>query len=176
MKPAPIAALLFAFLMVPSFGGTQPVTVTVDLSRPGPAIDRHIYGQFAEHLYTGVYGGIWVGEKSKIPNIRGYRKDVLEALKKIHVPVVRWPGGCYAEYYDWRDGIGPRAKRPARNDTRGGVDSNAFGTHEYMNFMELLGADAYVGGNVGSLTPMAMTQWVEYITADDQSALAQERR
>jgi alpha-N-arabinofuranosidase len=165
-----------ALLLGPAMADTAEVAVKVDLTKPGPQIDRHIYGQFAEHLHTGIYGGIWVGEKSKIPNIRGYRKDVLAALKKIHVPVVRWPGGCFAEYYDWRDGIGPRDKRPARNDTRGGVDPNAFGTHEYMDFMELLGADAYVGGNVGSLTPMAMTRWVEYITADDSSALAKERR
>jgi len=171
-----IPAVLIALMAMPAVADTAQVSVQVDFAKPGAVIDRHIYGQFAEHLYTGIYGGIWVGEKSKIPNIRGYRKDVVAALKRIHVPVVRWPGGCFAEYYDWRDGIGPRAKRPKRNDTRSGVDSNAFGTHEYMNFMELLGADAYVGGNVGSLTPMAMTQWVEYITAGDNSTLAELRR
>ena len=170
-----LSALLLAFLTAPALADSAQVNVMVDFSRPGPEIDRHIYGQFAEHLYTGIYGGIWVGEKSKIPNIRGYRKDVVEALKRIHVPVIRWPGGCFAEYYNWRDGIGPRAKRPKRNDTRGGVDSNAFGTHEFMNFAELIGADAYVGGNVGSLTPFDMTQWVEYITSDLPSSLANER-
>ena len=88
--------------------------VVVNLEAPGPVIARHIYGQFAEHLGRGIYEGIWVGEKSKIPNIRGYRRDVVEALRHIHVPVIRWPGGCFSEIYDWRDGIGPRAKRPTR--------------------------------------------------------------
>ena len=125
---------LSAMLSLPAAADAVQITVAVDFAKPAALIDRHIYGQFAEHLYRGIYGGIWVGEKSKIPNIKGYRKDVVEALKKIHVPVVRWTGGCFAEYYNWRDGIGPRAKRPARNDTRGGVDSNAFGTHEFMNF------------------------------------------
>lgn len=167
---------LIAFLTIPAFADTAQVSVTVDLSKPGPVIDRNIYGQFAEHLYTGIYGGIWVGGKSRIPNIHGYRRDVVEALKHIHVPVIRWPGGCFAEYYNWRDGIGPRAKRPKRNDVRGGVDSNAFGTHEFMDLAELIGADAYVGGNVSSLPAMDMAQWVEYITSDQNSSLANERR
>src|SRR4051812_42046873 len=88
------------------------VDVSIDTSAPGATISRNIYGQFAEHLGTGIYGGIWVGEDSKIPNIKGYRSDVVNALKNIHVPVVRWPGGCFADLYNWRDGIGPRAKRP----------------------------------------------------------------
>ena len=119
----------------------------------GAEIDRHIYGQFAEHLGRGIYGGIWVGENSKIPNIHGYRKDVVEALQgRSMCPVIRWPGGCFADLYDWRDGIGPRAKRPVRINVHwGGVtDDNSFGTHEFMNFAELIGADAYVSLNVGS--------------------------
>lgn len=169
-------AVLLAFLATPALAYTAQVSVTIDFSNPKPVIDRHIYGQFAEHLYTGIYDGIWVGEKSTIPNIHGYRRDVVEALKRLHVPVIRWPGGCFAEYYDWRDGIGPRAKRPKRNDTRGGVDSNAFGTHEFMNFAELIDADAYVGGNVSSLSALDMAQWVEYITSDQDTTLANERR
>jgi alpha-N-arabinofuranosidase len=169
-------ALFAMLLLTPAFADTASVAVTVDLSKPGPVIDRHIYGQFAEHLYTGIYGGIWVGPQSTIPNIKGYRRDVVDALKRIHVPVIRWPGGCFAEYYDWRDGIGPRAFRPRRNDVRGGVDTNAFGTHEFMDFAELIGADAYVGGNVGSLTPFAMAQWVEYITSELDTTLVRERR
>ncbi|MDR3527796.1 MAG: alpha-L-arabinofuranosidase C-terminal domain-containing protein [Rhizomicrobium sp.] len=171
-----LLAASLALLSVPAAAEIAQVSVSVDFSKPGPAIDRHIYGQFAEHLHTGIYGGIWVGEKSMIANIKGYRSDVVAALKNIHVPVIRWPGGCFAEYYDWRDGIGPRNKRPRRNDTRGGVDDNAFGTHEFMDFAELLGADAYVGGNVGSLTPMEMTRWVEYITSDADTTLVKERR
>jgi len=156
----------------------QTATVTIDTSRPGAEIDRHIYGQFSEHLGTGIYGGIWVGENSKIPNIRGYRKDVVDALKHIHVPVVRWPGGCFADLYDWRDGIGPRAKRPTRINVHwGGVtDDNSFGTHEFMNFAELIGADPYVSINVGSLAPYNAAQWVEYMTSDENASLANERR
>jgi alpha-N-arabinofuranosidase len=137
---------------------TAVANVTIDTSKPGRKIDRHIYGQFAEHLGRGIYEGVWVGENSKIPNIHGYRKDVVEALRKIHVPVMRWPGGCFADLYDWRDGIGPRAKRPVRVNVHwGGVtDDNSFGTHEFMNFAELVGADAYVSGNVGTMTPYDM--------------------
>jgi alpha-N-arabinofuranosidase len=165
-------------LAAPVAAQTAVATVTVDTSRPGAEIDRHIYGQFAEHLGTGIYGGIWVGENSKIPNIHGYRKDVVEALKAIHVPVVRWPGGCFADLYNWRDGIGPRAKRPTRVNVHwGGVtDNNAFGTHEFMNFAELIGADPYVSINVGSLPPYDAAQWVEYMTSSENASLANERR
>lgn len=158
--------------------GTAQVTVQVDTARPGAVIDRHIYGQFAEHLGTGIYGGIWVGENSSIPNIHGYRSDVVAALKKIHVPVIRWPGGCFADLYNWRDGIGPREKRPTRINVHwGGVtDDNAFGTHEFMNFAELVGADPYVSINVGSLTPYDAAQWVEYMTSSENASLANLRR
>lgn len=153
------------------------VNVTVDTSKPGPKIERAVYGQFAEHLGRGIYEGVWVGEDSAIPNTQGYRNDVLEALKKIKVPVVRWPGGCFADEYDWRDGIGPRDKRPVRiNRHWGGVtEDNAFGTHEFMNYSELLGTDAYVAGNMGSMEPRSMGQWVEYMTAE-KGTLAEERK
>ena len=154
------------------------VSVSVDVNRPGPVIDRHIYGQFVEHLGHGIYDGIWVGEGSKIPNTRGYRTDVVNALKEIKVPVVRWPGGCFADLYDWRDGIGPRSKRPVRINVHwGGVtDDNAFGTHEFLNFAELIGADAYVSINVGSMTPLDSARWLEYMTSDEKASLADERR
>ncbi len=152
--------------------------VAIDTSKPGVEISRHIYGQFAEHLGRGIYEGIWVGENSKIPNIHGYRKDVVAALKAIHVPNVRWPGGCFGDLYNWRDGIGPRAKRPVRVNVHwGGVtEDNSFGTHEFMNFAELIGADTYVSLNVGSLTPYDSAQWLEYMTSDSKSSLANERR
>jgi len=152
--------------------------VTIDTSKPGVEIDRHIYGQFAEHLGRGIYEGIWVGEGSKIPNTHGYRNDVVGALKAIHVPDVRWPGGCFGDLYDWRDGIGPRAKRPVRVNVHwGGVtEDNSFGTHEFMNFAELIGADAYVSLNVGSLSPYESAQWLEYMTSDSKSSLANARR
>lgn len=151
--------------------------VIVHADRPGSVIHPEIYGQFAEQLGHGIYGGIWVGEHSAIPNIRGYRKDVVEALRAIKVPVVRWPGGCFADQYDWRDGIGPRDKRPVRpNASWGGEDDNQFGTHEFMDFAELIGAKAYLSINVGTGSPREMSQWLEYITADGHSSLAQERR
>jgi len=159
---------------------TAPIAirVDVDIASPGPVIDRHVYGQFSEHLGTGIYGGIWVGPHSSIPNINGYRRDVVEALRRIHVPVLRWPGGCFADLYDWRDGIGPPASRPVRINVHwGGVtENNAFGTHEFLNFAELIGTDAYVSGNVGSMNPYDMAQWLEYMTSDSASSLANERR
>jgi alpha-N-arabinofuranosidase len=170
-------AMLLA-LAAPANAQIAVAHVTIDTSKPGAEIDRHIYGQFTEHLGRGIYEGIWVGENSKIPNIHGYRKDVVEALRKIHVPVIRWPGGCFADLYNWRDGIGPRAKRPVRINVHwGGVtDDNAFGTHEFMNFAELVGADPYVSINVGSLAPYDAAQWVEYMTSDENASLASERR
>jgi alpha-L-arabinofuranosidase len=154
------------------------VSLTVRANAPGPKIDRHIFGQFSEHLGRGIYGGIWVGKNSRIPNTRGIRNDVVAALKALHVPVVRWPGGCFADEYHWRDGIGPPARRPVRINTHwGGVsESNAFGTHEYFDFLKMIGADAYVSGNLGSGSPQEMADWVEYITSDSDSTLAQLRR
>ncbi|HTX06285.1 MAG TPA: alpha-N-arabinofuranosidase [Steroidobacteraceae bacterium] len=158
--------------------GAAAVSLTVLASAPGARIDRHIFGQFSEHLGNGIYGGIWVGRGSPIPNTRGIRNDVVAALKALHVPVVRWPGGCFADEYHWRDGIGPRAQRPVRINTHwGGVtESNAFGTHEYFDFLRMIGADAYITGNLGSGSPQEMADWVEYITSDSDSTLAQLRR
>ncbi len=157
---------------------TFSATATIRADQPGPKLSRYLYGQFAEHLGHGIYDGVWVGEDSAIANTRGYRNDVVAALKKLRVPVVRWPGGCFADEYHWRDGIGPRDQRPVRINTHwGGVqENNAFGTHEFMDFAELIGADAYVAGNVGSGSPQEMAEWVEYITSDSSSTLAQLRR
>jgi alpha-L-arabinofuranosidase len=124
-----------------------------------------------------VYEGIWVGPNSPIPNTRGIRKDVVEALKAIKVPVVRWPGGCFADEYHWRDGIGPAAKRPLRkNNWWDGPETNAFGTHEFMDFAEQIGADPYLSVNVASSNPTEMREWLEYLTSKGQDALANERR
>ena len=110
----------------------------IHADQPGATINRNIYGQFSEHLGRCIYEGIWVGEDSPIPNTRGIRNDVVAALKKIKIPVLRWPGGCFGDLYDWRDGVGPRAKRPVRVNVHwGGVtEDNSFGTHEFMNFSE----------------------------------------
>src|ERR1700757_2853539 len=178
MRKFILGGLLAAAASAPSLAQPVTVHVTVDTAKTGAQIDRRIYGQFAEHLGHGIYGGVWVGEKSPIPNIHGYRTDVLNALKAIHVPVIRWPGGCFGDLYDWRDGIGPRAKRPVRVNVHwGGVtEDNSFGTHEFMNFSELVGADAYVSLNVGSKTPYDSAQWLEYMTSSEKASLANERR
>ena len=130
-------------------------------------IPKEIYGQFAEHLGTCIYGGLWVGEGSSIPNEDGYRSDVLQALKELKVPVLRWPGGCFADEYHWRDGIGPRKKRPSlvNNNWGGTMEDNSFGTHEFLNLCERLGCEPYVSLNVGSGTVQEAAQWVEYMTA-----------
>ena len=144
----------------------------------GAVIAPAIYGQFAEHLGRGIYDGVWVGPDSPIPNTRGFRNDVIAALRAIKVPVVRWPGGCFADDYHWRDGIGPRASRPVRvNVLWGGVEeSNAVGTHEFFDLAEQIGAKTYVAGNVGTGTPVEMARWLEYLTSPTRSTLANERR
>ncbi len=153
-------------------------TVTIRADQPGPVINPNIYGQFAEHLGTCIYGGIWVGEDSPIPNTRGMRNDVIAALKALHVPVVRWPGGCFADEYHWRDGIGPKEKRPSMINTHWGgvVENNHFGTHEFLDFCELIGAEPYVCLNVGSGTVQEAMEWVEYMTSDANSPMANLRR
>ncbi|MFO1226397.1 alpha-N-arabinofuranosidase [Roseateles sp.] len=153
------------------------VQLTVATDAPGPEISRHLFGQFAEHLGTGIYGGIWVGKDSKIPNTRGIRKDVVEALRAIKVPNIRWPGGCYADKYHWRDGIGPQARRPKtlNPDWGGVIEPNSFGTHEFMDLAEQVGAEAYVSINVGSGSVREMAEWLEYMTSAKPSSLAQER-
>src|SRR6185295_4223447 len=152
-------------------------TLAVRVDQPRWTISRNIYGQFAEHLGRLVYEGLWVGENSPIPNTRGLRNDAVAALKELHIPVLRWPGGCFADEYHWRDGIGPRDKRPRRaNSSWGGVDTNAFGTHEFLDLCEMLGAEPYINGNVGSGSPQEMMQWIEYMTSDVDSDWANLRR
>ena len=152
-------------------------TLQVRADRAGATIDRNIYGSFAEHLGRGIYEGVWVGEDSPIPNTRGLRNDVIAALRKIKLPVLRWPGGCFADEYNWRDGIGPRAKRPRRANTSwGGVETNAFGVHEFMDFAELIGAQPYISVNLGSGSPREMMEWLEYMTSGTDSTLARLRQ
>jgi alpha-N-arabinofuranosidase len=151
------------------------VTVTIDPSKPGAKIDRNLFGQFAEHLGTGIYEGVFVGRDSTIPNTRGIRNDVVAALKAIKVPNVRWPGGCFADEYHWRKGIGP--DRPATlNPNWGGViEPNSFGTHEFLDFVEQIGSEAFISVNLGSGTPQEAAEWLEYLTTDQPTALAKER-
>jgi alpha-N-arabinofuranosidase len=155
---------------------TDAITVTVDPSAEGPIINRHIFGQFAEHLGRGIYEGIWVGPDSSIPNTRGIRNDVVGALKKLKVPAVRWPGGCFADEYHWRDGIGSAEERRARINASwaGRLEPNTFGTHEFFDFLEQIGAEAFISANVGSGTVHEAADWLEYLTATG-SSLARER-
>jgi alpha-N-arabinofuranosidase len=144
----------------------------------GGTISRHLYGHFAEHLGRCIYDGIWVGDDSSVPNTRGIRNDVIDALKGLDIPNLRWPGGCYADDYHWRDGIGPSDKRPHTVNIHWGqvIDTNAFGTHEFLDLCELIGAEPYIAGNVGSGSPEEMRDWIEYMTYDGDSDLANLRR
>lgn len=144
----------------------------------GPKISKYIYGQFSEHLGRGIYGGLYVGKNSDIPNVNGLRTDVVDALKKIHVPVLRWPGGLFADTYHWQQGIGPQKDRKKIVNTNwGGVtEDNSFGTHEYFELLRQLGADAYINANIGSGTVQEMAEWVEYMTMAGESPMANLRR
>ena len=135
------------------------------------------HGHFAEHLGSCVYGGLWVGRNSSIPNIDGYRRDAVQYLKELGVPVLRWPGGCFADDYHWRDGIGPAAQRPKRVNIHWGgyVEDNSFGTHEFIGLCHLLGAEPYFAGNVGSGSPPELRDWIEYCNMPSGSTLAEER-
>lgn len=177
MKTIKSPLFWFSMLAASAALAAPEVTLRVDAAKPGAVINKNVYGQFAEHLGTGIYGGIWVGPESKIANIKGWRKDVVTALKELHVPVVRWPGGCFADEYNWRDGIGPRDQRPVMVNTNWGgvVDNNAVGTHEFFDLMELIGAEAYVNGNVGTGSPRETAQWIEYMTGEGPSTLARQR-
>ena len=167
-------ALMCCLLMAPLVSAQQ-IEISVDVSKTGPKIDRNIFGQFAEHLGHGVYEGVWVGPESKIPNTRGIRNDVVAALKAIKVPNVRWPGGCFADEYHWRKGIGLQRAETLNPNWGGVIESNSFGTHEFMDFLNQIGADAYLSVNVGSGTPQEAAEWLEYLTAAQPTTLAKER-
>jgi alpha-N-arabinofuranosidase len=173
-------AVLTSASFLPGTNAAEAITgtVTVHGDQAGPIINRNIYGQFSEHLGRCIYEGIWVGENSPIPNTRGIRNDVVAALKQLNIPVLRWPGGCFADEYHWRDGIGPREKRPSMINTHWGgvVENNHFGTHEFLDLCEQIGAQPYICGNVGSGTVQEMMEWVEYMTSDADSPMANLRR
>jgi alpha-L-arabinofuranosidase len=151
--------------------------VTIHADQPGAVIDPNIYGQFIEHLGRGVYEGIWVGPDSPIPNTRGIRNDVVAALRKVRIPLLRWPGGCFAETYHWRDGIGPRDQRPRGVNTAWGdeVETHQFGTHEFMDLVEQLGAQPFISVNVASGSPAEAQAWMQYLTGPASSGPGQER-
>jgi alpha-N-arabinofuranosidase len=172
-----IAGMLASLASIPSLAETFDARITIEGDRPGAVINPNIYGQFVEHLGRGVYEGIWVGPDSPIPNTRGIRNDVVAALRKIRMPLVRWPGGCFAETYHWRDAIGPREQRPRGVNTAWGdeVETNQFGTHEFMDFIEQVGAQPYLSVNVASGSPAEAQAWMQYLTGPASSGAGQER-
>jgi alpha-N-arabinofuranosidase len=168
-----LAALAGASAQAESFDAR----ITLQADRPGAVIDPNIYGQFVEHLGRGVYEGIWVGPESSIPNTRGIRNDVVAALRRIKIPLIRWPGGCFAETYHWRDAIGERDRRPRGVNTAWGdeVETNQFGTHEFMDFVEQIGAQPFISVNVASGSPAEAQAWLQYLTGPASSGAGQER-
>ncbi|MBQ9943717.1 MAG: alpha-N-arabinofuranosidase [Clostridia bacterium] len=151
--------------------------ITLDVNRSKGTINKNIYGHFSEHLGRCIYQGLYVGEESNIPNVKGMRTDVVEALKKIKAPLLRWPGGCFADEYHWQDGIGPKESRKRMVNTNWGgvVEDNSFGTHEFMELCQQIGCEPYINANVGSGTVREMAEWVEYLNSEGDSSVVQQR-
>ncbi|ESQ77949.1 alpha-N-arabinofuranosidase [Asticcacaulis sp. YBE204] len=176
MTKSLIAASVALALACAPLAQAETVTATASVvSEKGPKISRNLYGQFVEHLGRGVYEGIWVGPDSPIPNTRGIRNDVVAALKQINVPVVRWPGGCFADDYHWRKGVGPERKGSINSSWSNAIEPNTFGTHEFMDFVEQIGAAPYVSVNMGSGTVEEAQEWMQYMTAPANTAPGAER-
>jgi alpha-L-arabinofuranosidase len=173
-----LSALAFLLLVSPVFIWAQENIVTLQPDKAKIAISKDIYGHFSEHLGHCIYEGIWVGENSTIPNTRGIRNDVVKALRDMGIPNLRWPGGCFADEYHWKNGIGPRDQRPTMINTNwGGVtEDNSFGTHEFMDLCEQLNCEPVICGNVGSGTVEEMSQWVEYLNSDNVSPMTDLRK
>src|SRR5262245_33427717 len=171
-------ALVFVSLIALTGFTQSQVTLVVDGSNPKTVISRHIYGHFSEHLGRCIYDGYWVGDSINVPKRDRIRLDVVDALKKIKIPNLRWPGGCFADEYHWRDGIGPRDQRPKMVNTNwGGVtEDNSFGTHEFLDLCELLHCEPYISANVGSGTVEEMAKWVEYLNFDGISPMSAIRK
>jgi alpha-N-arabinofuranosidase len=169
--------LALSFLIIQAMPAQNTIVLNKDTSTH--TIDRNIYGHFAEHLGRCIYGGFYVGEgNKKIPNTNGVRNDVIAALKKLKIPNLRWPGGCFADTYHWKDGIGPKNKRPSMvNRWWGGVtENNSFGTHDFLNMCELLGAEPYIAANIGSGTVQELIDWVQYVSYNGESPMSTLRR
>ena len=172
-------AILLVSLLVASTSLLAQNTISLNPDSARVTISKHIYGHFAEHLGHCIYGGFYVGEGNKtIPNTNGVRNDIVDALKKLKIPNLRWPGGCFADTYHWKDGIGPKKDRPSIvNIHWGGVtEDNSFGTHEFLNMCELLGTDPYFSGNVGSGTVQELADWVQYVNFDTKCPMSDLRR
>lgn len=176
MKFVHLSALAAGWFVTVQACAAPTVELTIEAARPGPVISRQLYGQ-AVGAGPYAYGGAWVGSGSAIPNSQGWRKDVVAALRDLRVPVLSWPGGCAAERYNWRDGLGPHGVRPVKAlpQAIGAVDDNAVGTHEFFGLVELIGADAKLNGNVGTGSARESAEWLEYAVAEGRSTLARLR-
>lgn len=174
----PMFFLLTALILTGGIQAQELNKVTIDAVHKDVVINRNIYGHFAEHLGRCIYDGIWVGKDSNIPHINGYRKDIVEALREMKIPVLRWPGGCFADTYHWKDGIGPKSERPKMMNYHWGgvVEDNSFGTHEFLDLCELLECEPYISANVGSGTVKEMTDWIEYMNSDQDVPMANLRK
>ena len=170
--------LLFTVLAMASFFASAQNKIIAHTDQAETVINKDIYGHFAEHLGRCIYDGFYVGEESSIENVKGFRLDVINALKEMQIPLLRWPGGCFADTYNWKDGIGPKNERPSIVNVHwGGVtEDNSFGTHEFMDFCELIGAEAYVNLNVGSGSVREAKEWVEYMTSSNKSPMTELRK
>ena len=174
MKSFILGAILFS-----THVACAQTSIILKADSTAQTINKNIYGHFAEHLGRCIYGGFYVGDTNKvIPNTDGVRNDVIAALRKMKIPVLRWPGGCFADTYHWKDGVGDKSKRPTMvNSWWGGVtEDNSFGTHDFLNMCERLGADPYLSGNVGSGTVQELSEWVQYVNFDGKSPMSDWRR
>jgi alpha-N-arabinofuranosidase len=150
--------------------------IKIDSDRRIGAIDPKIYGNFAEHLGRCIEGGLFE-EGSPLSDQHGYRKDVMQAVKDLDVTLLRWPGGNFSSNYNWKDGIGPRDQRPARLEMAWGtVESNRFGTHEFLDYTEALGIEPYICANLGTGSWADAQQWVEYCNSSENTAMTKLRR
>ena len=170
-----LSVVTLSFVLLTTFAQT---TITLHADSVTQTINKNIYGHFAEHLGRSIYGGFYVGDTSKIPNTNGVRNDVVAALRKLKVPVLRWPGGCFADTYHWKDGIGSKNQRPTMvNKWWGGVtEDNSFGTHEFLNMCKLMGTEPYLAGNIGSGAVQELADWVQYVNFDGVSPMSNLRR
>ncbi|HEU4789777.1 MAG TPA: alpha-L-arabinofuranosidase C-terminal domain-containing protein [Flavobacterium sp.] len=178
MKKVLFFLSIIAFCSQTSFAQKETTVVTIKNTANAPTINKNIYGHFAEHLGRCIYGGFFVGDTSKIPNTAGVRNDIIDALKKLKIPNLRWPGGCFADTYHWKDGIGPKENRPTIvNKWWGGTtEDNSFGTHDFLNLCEALGAEPYLSGNVGSGTVQELADWVQYTNFGGKSPMSDLRK
>jgi len=173
-----ITLFLIILFIINAYGQKSDNNIIVNVNIGKDTISRHIYGHFAEHLGKCIYGGIWVGNESSIPNTNGIRNDVVNALREMQIPNLRWPGGCFADTYHWRDGIGPQSERKKIVNVNWGnvTEDNSFGTHEFMDLCEQLDCEPVICGNVGSGTVQEMVDWVDYLTSDAISPMTELRK